>query len=124
MSNLLKVMDQMKTMNKLMVAVMAAGLLASPVWADSATNARVQQLERQVRLLEQRVSLLEQRLAVVGRPNPSRQNYYVCRISAFATQFEGESPNQGLAKRQAQRACQAKYEGFFCQMDQVRCEQY
>ena len=114
----------MKIINKLVVGVMAAIMLASPVWADSATDARMQQLERQVRLLGQRVSLLEQRLAVEGRPNPVRQNYYVCRISAFATQFEGESPNQGMAKRQAQRACQAKYEGFFCQIDQVRCEQY
>ena len=117
-------MGKMNVMSKLMVGVAAAAMLVSPVWADLGTDARVQQLERQVRLLAQRVSVLEQRLAVEGRPGPSRQNYYVCRISAFATQFEGESPNQGMAKRQAQRACQAKYEGFFCQMDQVRCEQY
>lgn len=111
-------------MKKNVFTVLLCGLLPLSAQADDASiEQRLQRLEAQISRLQNRVTLLE-RLLRHSDGAPTGQQVYVCRLNVFAKTYEGESVNQGMAKRQAQKACQRTQQAIFCAVDQIECERY
>ncbi|PJK14019.1 hypothetical protein CO613_08555 [Lysobacteraceae bacterium NML07-0707] len=110
----------MKTLPMLLCSLFLAPLAAGA--ADAETEHRLARLEAEVRHLQARIQLLEDERRHYSRFNTD--TLHVCRINAFTRTYEGESSHPGLARRQAQKACERENDAMFCRTENIRCNRY
>lgn len=112
---------------KMLPALLLCSLLlipASTIAADTQTEHRLARMEAEIRHLQARIRLLEDALHH-SPPAPQRNDaFHVCRIKAFTRSYEGESSNPGLARRQAQKACELENDAMFCRIENIQCTRY
>ena len=49
---------------------------------------------------------------------------YVCSVTPFRKTYEATSHNEGLARTQVRRACQAEQNAIFCEDSDIKCRRY
>lgn len=113
---------------KMLPALLLCSLLLTPAIStandDAQTEQRLARMEAEIRHLQARIRLLEDAL---HHSPPARQRndaFHVCRIKAFTRSYEGESSNPGLARRQAQKACELENDAMFCRIENIQCTRY
>lgn len=110
---------------KMLPTLLLSGLFLAPLTAgavDAQTEHRLARLETEIRHLQARIQLLEDERRYYGRANSD--TLHVCRISAFTRNYEGESVHPGIARRQAQKACERENDAMFCRTENIRCSRY
>ena len=119
----------MKKLFPLLLALTAlpTALHAAPV--DDA--ARISALERRIADLEARIAVLERNQAARGNVREviiehraGRNPAYVCSVTPFRKTYEATSHNEGLARAQVRRACQAEQNAIFCADADIKCRRY
>ena len=112
----------------LVLTALPTALYAAP--ADDA--ARISALERRIADLEARIAVLEHNQAtrngnvreVIIEHRAGRSPAYVCSITPFRKTYEVTSHNEGLARAQVRRACQAEQNAIFCVDADIKCRRY
>ncbi|OAM29317.1 hypothetical protein A7P95_03650 [Eikenella longinqua] len=111
------------------LALLPATLSAAP--AVHTDSARITALEQRIADLENRIAILERNQSQGSRSNEviiehrtGRDPVYVCSISPFRKTYEATSHNEGLARAQVRRACNAEQNAIFCADTNIRCQRY
>ncbi len=118
----------------LLPAIAILGLLPTHLAAAPAPRAeaeRITALEQRIADLENRIAILERNQSQNSRVNEvviehrtGRDPVYVCSLSPFRKTYEATSHNEGLARAQVRRACNAEQNAIFCADSDIRCRRY
>ena len=127
-------------MKKLLPFLLALSVLPTALYAAPADDAaRISTLERRIADLEARIADLEARIAVLEHNQSARNDNvreviiehrtgrnpaYVCSITPFSKTYEATSHNEGLARTQVRRTCQAEQNAIFCADSDIKCLRY
>lgn len=120
-------------MKKLLSLLLALSILPTTLYAAPADDAaRISALERRIVDLEARIAVLEHNQAtrngnvreVIIEHRAGRNPAYVCSITPFRKTYEVNSHNEGLARAQVRRACQAEQNAIFCVDADIKCRRY
>ena len=106
--------------------ILSALLLSQPSWGFSKENyeARITQLEHQVRLLNKQVKRLEAQVINSNDFGNEHRFMYQCSLHIFGDQYTGRSSNRGSAIAEAVNACSEAEDEMFCRPESVKCKQY
>ena len=117
-------------MKKLLPLLLALSTLPTALYAAPADDAaRISTLERRIADLEARIAVLERNQParngnvreVVIEHRTGRNPAYVCSVTKT---YEATSHNEGLARAQVRRACQAEQNAIFCEDSDIKCRRY
>ena len=61
---------------------------------------------------------------VIIEHRSGRNPAYVCSITPFRKTYEATSHNEGLARTQVRRTCQAEQNAIFCEDSDIKCRRY
>ena len=119
----------------LALTLAALSACANPVVAPTApVAAPVTDPAARIAALEARIADLEKRILVLEQTN-TRQNIviehrrrnpavFVCSASVFGKTYEAADRNEGLARIQVRKACQAEQDAMFCRDSRISCQQF
>ena len=120
-------------MKKLLPLLLALSALPTALYAAPADDAaRISTLERRIADLEARIAVLERNQSarngnvreVIIEHRAGRSPAYVCSVTPFRKTYEATSHNEGLARAQVRRACQAEQNAIFCEDSDIKCRRY
>lgn len=104
-----------------------ANPVAAPMAPVADPAARIAALEARIADLEKRMHALEQKsprhniVIEHRRRNPA---VFVCSASVFGKTYEAADRNEGLARIQVRKACQAEQDDMFCRDSRISCKQF
>ena len=120
-------------MKKLLPLLLALSALPTALYAAPADDAaRISTLERRIADLEARIAVLERNQSasngnvreIIIEHRTGRNPAYVCSVTPFSKTYEATSHNEGLARTQVRRACQASENAIFCEDSDIKCRRY